>query len=162
MFSGKRSAHAAKRLVGQGERRVQPERSATLAVARRDGIDESKVLLDSLIPSGNPVAVGDLVAERRSQAHLLADGVVHRVERAGNRIRTGVVVDQGGHAAARRLHRADEGAHPNGILLKGLVQPPPKLLQDLRERCRREARHAHPAGEAAVEMGVRINEAGNG
>ena len=72
-----------------------------------------------------------------------------------------MMVDQCCYPAAGRFHRSHKGAYTDHFCVQGLVQPPPQLLQDLRERLWRITGKRHPAGEAAVKMCVRVHKPGN-
>ena len=113
----------------------------------------------ALRPLG-PVAVGGLVAEHRADAER-PQRVLDHVERAVDRVRRGVVVDERRRAGEQRLHPADERRRADRVLVERSVEAPPDPLQDLQEALGRLERVGHPARERRVEMGVRADVAGD-
>ncbi len=149
---------AGQRLVAEREARVGADDSV------REGAllvrVEGDVLGHAPVAPLRPVAVGDLVAEHRPQAHRLrrvldrAQGIL---DPRGRR----VVVDEDGGAGERGIHGPHERGHVDGVPVERAVEPPPDALQDLHEAPGRRGGPRHSAGQRAIEVGVRVHEAGH-
>ena len=147
-------------LVAEGEGGVQPEhRRDAGIVALPAGADKGGVLLQPRAGRSGAVAVGNFVAEAAAQAGCMespGDGL----ERAADRAGTGVMIDQGGGAAADCLQQDREGAPVAVLEGEGLVEPPPEILQHRLERLRRRG-FGQPARKGAVAVGVGVDQAGH-
>jgi len=154
--------HESERLVTQGERRVQAEVRGEPSRRGPRRRKEADVLLDPLVSPLPAVSIRDFVGEGGSQP----DGVAHRasqdIEGPGDAGRAGVMVEDRRDPASRRVHGGHKTACSDGRGIERLVEPPPQLLEDLREGARGEPRDGHAASERAVRMRVSIDEPGNG
>ena len=150
------------RLLFNRERRVKTELPGAERVHVADRAKEPEVLVDPLGASLGAVAIGQLVAEGTAEAEPIADLLLHQIERAGDGVRAGVVIDQRGHPATCRLHRPDEGARADRFGIERLVELPPQLLENLRERRWMEGRHGHASSQTAVQVRVGVDQAGDG
>ena len=147
---------AGQALVGEGEAGVaadHPARERRLVV-----VLEGDVLFRARVAALRPVAVRHLVAEHRAQPDRL-DRALETGERAADEGRGRVMVDEDGGPGQGGFGGADEGGEEDHLLVQGAVEPPPDALQDLPEVARVGGRAGHAAGERAVEMRVRVDEA---
>ncbi len=143
------------RVVRQGEAGVRPDQ------APAPGPQEPLVLGQAGLGPVGAVAVGDLVGAHHPDADLgagLGDDVEAAVDRGGG----GVVVDDGGRARLERLDRAEQRRPAHELEVEGQVEPPPHLVEDLREVGGRGRRRRHAPGERGVEVVVRADEPGGG
>ncbi len=143
--------HRVERGVRQGEAGV----GADQAPAARP--QEALVLGQARLGALGPVAVGHLVGAHHPHAHLgarLGDHVQAAVDGGGG----GVVVDDGGRARLERLDRAEQGRPAHQVEVEREVEPPPDLLQDLREPGGRGRRRGHAPGQRRVEVMVGADE----
>ncbi len=149
------------RLVGERERGVRADHAAGEGeLLPPHAVEEAPVLADARECPLEPVAVGGLVTEHRAHPEA-AQGLLDDVERAVDRVRRGVVVDERGRAREERLHAADQGRGPDAVLVERPVEAPPDPLQDLGEVRGRRERVGHPPCERRVEMGVGADVAGD-
>ena len=149
------------RLFGERERSVRAdERAHERRPLAADPRQEAAVLLDPGERALRAVAVGRLVAEHRADAEG-PERIGDDVERAVDRVRRGVVVDERRRPGEERLHPADERGGAGRVVVEGAVEPPPDPLQDLQEVLRRRERVRHPARERRVEVRVRADVARN-
>ena len=158
---GCRLAAGGEGLVGERERGVRPDHPAReREVLPPHAVEEPPVLGDARLCPLEAVAVGRLVAEDGADPEAV-QGLLDDVERAVDRVRRRVVVDERGRPGEQRLHPADEGGGPDALLVERAVEPPPDPLQDLREVRRRLEGVRHPARERRVQVRVRADVAGD-
>ena len=86
----------------------------------------------------------------------LGDGL----ERAANGAGTGMMIDQGGGAAADRLQQGGEGTPVAVLEGEGLVEPPPEIVKHRLERLRRHG-FGQSAREGTVAVGMGVDKAGH-
>ena len=149
------------RLVAERERCMradEPARQRRPLVAHPR--EEAPVLRDAGGRALRPVAVGRLVAEHRAEPER-PQRVGDHVERAVDRVRRRMVVDERRRSREQRLHPADERRGAHGLLVERAVEPPPDPLEDLEEVPRRLERVRHPARERRVEVRVRADVPGD-
>ncbi len=147
------------RLVGEREGGVgADERARQRRPLPGDPAQEAAVLGEPGPRPRGAVAVGGLVAEHRAGAEP-AERLLDHVERAVDRVRRGVVVDERRRPGEQRLDPADERGGADRVLVERPVEPPPDPLQDLEEALGRRERVGHAAGERRVEVRVRADVA---
>ena len=120
----------------KGERGVQAKSGAdpvvALALAGLGMPNEASVFGDAGTSRIFSIPVGDLVAEAGAHTRLF-----HRsgdlVQAPGDMLLAGVMVDECCGAMADGVHQTHQRAGVHVVRPQGLVQPPPQLLEDLRE-----------------------------
>ena len=147
--------------VAERKRRMHPKQSAQPVIACILAVLKKRaILLDALMRHFRAVAVGDLVAKATAHAGL-ARGLGNAEQTARHSAGAGMMVKYCCHAVADRGDHAHHGAPVNVVEHKRLVEPPPQPLQNLSEVTRRVVFHRHTASEGAIEMRVRVDEAGH-
>ena len=138
---------------------MEPEHAGQQAVLLlAGGADELHVLLDALAQDLRPVAVGDLVAQAVPHPRL-AGGAGQLEEAALHRMGAGVVVQHRRRAVLDAVDHADQAAGVAVLQAQSLVQPPPEPLQYLHEVPCGRVLCRDLAGEGAVVVHVRVDEA---
>ena len=146
------------RLVGDGERGVQPDDSSNQLPLV--GSTESATLLETS-PSlrMTAIALGRPETEKSSHAELLA-GVGQDVQRAFDEIGGFVVVDQGRGAREQCLGYVVSGRGAQGVFVESPIEPPPDALQDLEEVLGRLLWLGHAEGrKPAIDVRVGVDSA---
>ena len=145
------------RRVRQRERGMQAEeRLDAIIVPLAATADEGRVLRQTFLGDAGAVAIRDLVAEAGAQtgfAHRPLDGG----QRAGDRPRAGVMIDDGRGAVPDRVEEGDQRAIVAVLRGQGRIQPPPEILQHPREILRRFD-PGQPAGKRAVAVRMRVDQ----
>ena len=151
--------HALEGLVGDGEERVAAEHGLYhLAVFSLGPLYELRVLLDGVQALGLAVAVRDFIAEAGADAEL-ARHVRDGREAAADGAVARVVVEDGRDAHLEAVHHRAVGARLGGLNVEVPVDVPPGALEHLQEVRRGVALYREAAGEAGVDVRVRVYEA---
>ena len=152
-LAGGRRAGVERRLR-QRERGVRADhRPGERQRAGGDPPGEAPVLAE---PGGcaiGTVPIGDLVGENAPDADR-CERVGDDVQGAVDRVRGGVVIDEGGRPGEQRLHAADKRGGADRRLVERAVEAPPDAAQDLHEVARRLEVEGHAPGERRVQVGV--------
>ena len=101
------------------------------SLLRPAALQPADVLFDARACAVHAVAVGDLVAQARAQSGLL-HGIRDDVQAAVDRVRAGMVVDQGRAAVLDRVHEADKCAVADILIQERQVQLPPEASRGFR------------------------------
>jgi hypothetical protein len=118
---------------------------------------EVGVLLDGLVELLLAVAIRDLVAQAGTHAHLLCH-VLDGKEGAGNFAEARVVVEDGGHTVAERLHHGHVRAGTRAVECEVAVDVPPLLLEVLEEVGGVAALDGKATGQTGVDVGVAVDK----
>ena len=155
----RRAGAGGERLVAERERGVRADEAAReRRLLPAHALEPAPVLRQAGARPLGAVAVGRLVAEHRADAEG-AERVGDHVERAVDRVRRRVMVDERRRTREERLHPAGERRRAHRLLVERAVEPPPHALQDLDEVPGRLERVRHPARERGVEVRVRADVA---
>src|SRR5581483_8967669 len=122
------------------------------------GANKALVLAHPGLDHGGTVAVRNLVGQAGAQAGG-GDRPGDDVQAAIDGVGTGMVIDHAGRAMPNRVHQEYLRAGGDIFGRQSPVQPPPELLQNLREVTRRLAGNRHTARERPIEMRVRAEKA---
>ena len=153
--------HAVERLVRQREEGVTAKHGGNhVGILAGSPASEVGVLLDGLVKLLFAVAVGDLVAQAGAHAHLLHH-VFDGKKGPGNLAKARVVVEEGGHAVAERLHHGHVRAGTRAVEREVTVDVPPLLLEVLEEVGGVAALDGKAARQAGVDVGVAVDETGH-
>ena len=153
--------HAVERLVRQREECV-PAKHGSNHVGVLAGRPAGKVgvLLNGLIELLLAVTVRDLIAQAGTHAHLLRH-VLDGKEGAGDLAEACVVIEDGGHAIAERLHHGHVRAGTRAIEREVTVDVPPLLLEVLEEVGGVAALDGKAARQTGVDVGVAVDKTGH-
>src|SRR5579862_4922163 len=124
------------------------------AIARKEAL----VFFEALIAALHSVAVADFVAEHTAEPDI-AHRFLNKIERAGDGIRRGMMIDERRRAESRRLDGADERAIIDRLLVERAIEFPPDALEEFGERFWLRARAGHSADKRRIQMRVRVDHA---
>ena len=153
--------HLLKGLVRDGEQGVAAEHGLDhIVVLLLTPACEVGVLLNGLVALFHAVPLADLIAQVGANAQLLAH-VLDGEEGAGDLTEGGVVVEDGGDAVPDAVQHGGVGAGPGAVQSQVTVDIPPLTIQHLKKVGGVEAVDAQSPGQAGVNMGVGVDEAGH-
>ena len=153
--------HLLEGLVGDGEQGVAAEHGldhVVVLLLRPPG--EVGVLPDGLAALLCAVPLADLIAEVGPDAQLLTH-VLDGEEGAGDFAEGGVVVEDGGHTVPDAVQHRGVGAGPGAVQGQMSVDVPPLAVQHLQEVGGVEPVDGQAPGQARVDVGVHVDEAGH-
>ena len=144
--------HADTEVAGQTGRSIQRLGAARECRVHADhasatGTQEPLVLFQAPTRAIGAVPVGDAVRADHPHPDFTAR-VRDDVERALDRIRRLVMIDDRGGAALERLERSEHRRPPDHLEVERDVEPPPDLLEDVDEPIRRRGRRGHAHARA--------------
>ena len=156
-------------VVGRHHLLKGPVREGEQGVAAEHGADHVVVLLPApsgkvgVLPDGlaallHAVPLADLVAQAGPDAHLPTH-ILDGEQGTGDLPEGGVVVKDGGDAVPDAVQHRGVGAGPGAVQGQMAVDVPPGALQHLQEVGGVIARDGQAPGQAAVDVGVGIDEA---
>ena len=118
------------------------------------------VFPDGLSALLRAVPLGYLIAQIGPDAHLTAH-VLDGEERAGDLAEGGVMVKNGGHAVPDAVQHRGVGAGAGAVQRQVAVDVPPLAVQHLKEVGGAEPVDGQPPGQAAVDVGMYVDQPGH-